>query len=67
MLEQRLNDLEMKFMDQEQTVNDLNEMVRRQWDEIEKLKQLLTKTNDRVINLEDAQPAGDSQEKPPHY
>jgi len=67
MTDKRLNDLELKFMDQEQTVNDLSEMVSRQWDEIEKLKRRLIKASDRIVTLEDALPSGESDQKPPHY
>ena len=54
-------------MEQEQTLNDLNDMVSRQWDEIDKLKRQLNKASDRIVTLEDALPDSDGNQKPPHY
>lgn len=64
---------------QEQKIDDLSDMVARQWDEIERLKQRLKRTQDKLKTVEDlANAAGKSdqaisvsefaaQEKPPHY
>ena len=66
-LETRLTELEIKLMDQDRTVQDLSDMVNRQWQEIEKLTAKLTSAHARIISLEDNMPDGISVEKPPHY
>ena len=63
----RLMELELKFMEQEQTVNELSEMLNRQWQEIELLKNKLTRAQDRLITLEETLSASPGHEKPPHY
>ena len=67
MSDQRLTDLEVKFAEQEQTINDLSDMVNRQWQEIEQLKRKLTRAHDRILTLEDSVPDGSDAQKPPHY
>ncbi|MCF8468700.1 MAG: SlyX family protein [Sneathiella sp.] len=67
MTDKRLTDLELKFMEQEQAIHELSEMVNRQWQEIEQLKRKLTTAHDRILSLEDAQPNGPEDQKPPHY
>lgn len=67
-LEKRLIDLELKFMEQEQTLQDLSELVSNQWDHIEKLQTKLTAAHTRIISLEESLPSeGGDVEKPPHY
>jgi uncharacterized coiled-coil protein SlyX len=67
MSDQRLNDLEIRFMEQDQKLAELSDMVSRQWDEIEALKRQLHRAKDRIISLEDALPDTNAIEKPPHY
>ncbi|TNE38894.1 MAG: SlyX family protein [Alphaproteobacteria bacterium] len=66
MSEQRLTDLEIRLAEQDQTLQDLSDMVNRQWQEIELLKRKLTQANDRIVTLEEALPDA-AAEKPPHY
>ena len=66
--DQRLTNLELKLMDQEQTIHDLSDMVNKQWQELERLKAKLTSAHARIISLEEGLPAGGSEnQKPPHY
>lgn len=67
MEDKRLTDLELKFMEQEQAISELSDIVNRQWQEIEQLKRKLTHAHDRIVTLEDAVPASSGVEKPPHY
>ncbi len=67
MIEERLNNLEIRFMEQDQKLSELSDMVSRQWDEIEALKRQLLSAKDRIVSLEDALPDPNSVEKPPHY
>ena len=66
-IETRLTDLEMKLMDQEQTVQDLSDMVNLQWQEIERLKAKLVSAQERLVTLEESLPGQNQPEKPPHY
>jgi len=66
--DQRITNLELKLMDQEQTVHDLSDMVNQQWQELERLKAKLTTAHARIISLEESLPAGGADnQKPPHY
>ncbi|OUR77066.1 hypothetical protein A9Q83_12680 [Alphaproteobacteria bacterium 46_93_T64] len=65
--EDRLTALEMKITDQDETLQDLSEMVNSQWKEIEKLRAKLTTAHARINSLEDSLPTGSSAERPPHY
>jgi SlyX protein len=67
MSEPRLNDIELKLMEQEHALNDLSDVVNKQWQEIEKLKRQLSRAGDRIDTLEEALPDGAPVEKPPHY
>ncbi len=65
--DKRLTDLELKFMEQEQAISELSDIVNRQWQEIEQLKRKLSHTHERIVTLEDTLPASPGNEKPPHY
>jgi len=67
MEEKRFTDLELKLMEQEQTLIELSDIVNRQWQEIEQLKRKLTSAHDRIVTLEDTLPDTAGHEKPPHY
>ncbi len=68
-LDKRITSLELKLMEQDQMLNDLSDMVNRQWQEIESLQAKLKSAHTRIISLEDSLPAaeGTAAEKPPHY
>ncbi len=65
----RLADLEGCFVHTEQTLQDLSDVVRKQWDEIDRLKELVRRLDDRTSELEHRHnsAAGADGEKPPHY
>jgi SlyX protein len=69
-LNDRIDELEIKAAHQEQQLNDLSDMVSKQWKLIERLGGQLTKANSRIESLESI-PQGEKQdlmdEKPPHY
>lgn len=67
MEDNRLTDLEIKFMEQEQAISELSDIVNRQWQEIEQLKRKLIHAHDRIVTLEDAAPDAPANDKPPHY
>ncbi|MEH6402059.1 MAG: SlyX family protein [Sneathiella sp.] len=66
-IEDRLNSLELQAMEQDLMVQDLSEMVNKQWDEIERLKAKLSVASERIVSLEDNLSTPDASQKPPHY
>lgn len=68
MEEQRLIDIETKVLYQENTIEQLNQVVCRQQDQIEQLEkkiERLTKNFKSILDMsEDVRPG---HEKPPHY
>ena len=66
-IEDRLNSLELQAMEQDLIVQDLSDMVNKQWDEIERLKAKLSVASERIITLEDNLPTSNATQKPPHY
>ena len=67
-LDVRLADLEARFVHAEQTLQDLSDMTRQQWDLIDALKREIERLKDRAAALEDrAQLPNTEDEKPPHY
>ena len=77
MSDSTLEDIEIALAHQERQIGDLNDMVTRQWDEIERLKKLLLKTEGRLSEIEAGfddsgkEPLTVAEqaalEKPPHY
>lgn len=67
--------IEITLAHHEQQIQDLSEMISLQWKEIERLKLLLSKTNDKISELETASESEQGKsvseiaasEKPPHY
>ncbi|MBL4740701.1 MAG: SlyX family protein [Sneathiella sp.] len=66
-IEDRLNSLELQAMEQDLILQDLSDMVNKQWKEIERLKAKLSVASERIITLEDNLPTSDAAHKPPHY
>jgi uncharacterized coiled-coil protein SlyX len=77
MTEDRLNRIETTLAHQEQQIEDLSEMIRLQWKEIDLLKRRLDHTQNLLSDLqsnpadEPGEPLSVSEiaaaEKPPHY
>lgn len=65
--DERFAVLELKMMDQEQMVQEMSDMLNKQWEEIERLRAKLTSAQDRLMSLEESLPASSDAEKPPHY
>ena len=61
-IEDRVTELEIALAHQDQTISDLSEMVTRQWVEIEKLRDDLSRLDDSKA---DRPPEEDGA--PPHY
>ncbi len=64
----RLDELEVKFAFQQETIESLNTIVTDQWSVIDRLEKTLSHLQDQVIELEDTAGASDPGNiKPPHY
>lgn len=64
----RLDELEVKFAFQQETIESLNSTVTDQWAIIDRLEKVLSRLQDQVIELEDTAGATDPGNiKPPHY
>ena len=65
----RLVNLETRFVHTEHLLQDLSDVIRQQWGEIDKLTALVNKLDDRIAELEHRpnMPDGPGREKPPHY
>lgn len=62
----RLNDLEIQFAYQQETIDSLNETVTKQWDVIEKLRLKILRLEGRLTEMSEWQGAG-HEPPPPHY
>ena len=62
----RLNDLEIQFAYQQETIDSLNETVTKQWDVIEKLRVKVSRLEGRLTEMSEWQGAG-HEPPPPHY
>ena len=68
MSEERLTDIEIKLAFQEDTVKELNDVICRQQDQIDRLNMAYEQLLSRVKELSDRVPdAAAADEKPPHY
>jgi SlyX protein len=68
MIEQRLNELEVRMMEQDQSLQDLSDVVKRQWQDIEQLQTRLKAAASRIDILEEQAPGNDDGgAPPPHY
>ena len=67
--EQRLTDLEIRYTEQEDLVHKLDETVRAQQDELDRLSSILRRALDKVKDLEAATPDNRTlaDDVPPHY
>jgi len=64
----RLTELEIHVSHQDQIIEDLSEIVRRQWDEIETLRRGLEKQTALLQELgEEARDPSLLEQRPPHY
>ena len=61
----RIEELEIRFVHQEQVVAELNEMITVQWKRIEGLESHLKRLHEELQNMDQARSGPD--QKPPHY
>nr|WP_321458177.1 SlyX family protein [uncultured Cohaesibacter sp.] len=66
-LESRVIDLEIQITHQANTIDDLSQMVSRQWDIIDRLTKQVKLLQDSLVELEENMVAPPGNEKPPHY
>lgn len=67
-MEQRINELEMHYMQQEVVIQELNEIVCRQELAIESLKRDFVSLKEQVLTMSPSASGDSSQEEPPpHY
>ncbi len=67
-MEQRINELEMHYMQQEQTIQELNEIVCRQELSIEAIKRELVILKEQFMAMSPSVSRDpDQEEPPPHY
>ena len=66
-LENRVVDLESRLAFQDQTVNQLNEVVIRQQAEIDRVSRLLEGLKQQMESLADGLADNDGHQPPPHY
>ncbi len=65
-LESRVVDLEIQITHQANTIEDLSQMVSRQWDIMDRLTRQVKMLQDSLVELEENLPPP-GNEKPPHY
>lgn len=63
----RLNDLEVKYAFQQDTIDSLNETVTQQWQTIEAMQRTIQRLEGRIVELGEWQGAGGDEPPPPHY
>lgn len=67
-MEERINELEMHYMQQEQTIGELNEIVCRQELVLEQLRRDFASLKEQVLTMSPSASGDSSQEEPPpHY
>jgi SlyX protein len=67
-MEERITELELRFMHQEQTISDLNETVCRQELAIERLERELGRMREQFMTMSPSiNRTADEEEPPPHY
>lgn len=63
---ERIESLEILAAEQQKVIDDLSDIIAKQWDAHEVLKRQLAQMTDQLRDLEDNQPAPSAQ-KAPHY
>lgn len=63
----RLDDLEVKYVFQQDTIDSLNDTVTKQWRTIEQLQRTIQRLEGRIVELGEWQGAGGDEPPPPHY
>lgn len=63
----RLEALEARQAHNERTIEELNEIVTRQWTEIDTLRRKLRLIDDQIAAVEHMARTGEKEPPPPHY
>lgn len=63
----RLEALEAQQAHNERIIEELNEIVTRQWSEIDRLKRKLSAIDDQIAAVEHMARTGEKEAPPPHY
>lgn len=63
----RLNDLEIKFSYQQETIDSLNDAVTKQWRVIDDLRRQIQRLEGRLVEMASFQGDPDGDPPPPHY
>ena len=67
-MEERITDLELRFMHQEKIISDLNEIVCRQELAIERLEREVGRMREQFMSMAPSiNRSADEEEPPPHY
>ncbi|MDD5285517.1 MAG: SlyX family protein [Desulfuromonadaceae bacterium] len=66
-MDKRINELELHYMHQEKTIQELNEIVSRQELAIEFLKREINAMKEQSLRMAPSEARDPDQEKPPHY
>lgn len=67
-MEERIDELEMRYMQQEHTIQELNEIVCRQELTLEQLRRDLTTLKEQLMAMSPSvSRESDQEEPPPHY
>ena len=67
-MEDRIVDLEMKLAFQDETINELNEVITDQQHQLDELREELRLLNLRIVSLAESSTNPDEKEpSPPHY
>ncbi len=66
-LTSRIDELEAKVMFQQDTIDNLNEVITSQWKLIDQLKLQVSKLDDQLYELETSSTNNNKPQKPPHY
>ncbi|MBN9046022.1 MAG: SlyX family protein [Rhizobiales bacterium] len=65
--DQRLTELEIRFAEQEKTVEELSAVLAEQWKTIDQLRKKLAALTDRFLELEEQASPDIPVTKPPHW
>lgn len=65
--EQRIDELEIKVAYQDDTINQLNDVIIRQQKDIDRLKMICDGLTDKVSGLSEAMVSKPEDDIPPHY
>lgn len=64
---ERLDDLEVKFSYQQETIDQLNDMVTKQWDLIDRLRLQIERLEGRLAEVAASGGEAGDEPPPPHY